>query len=97
MGTIITITNGLAVFAFLALIVLVILISKEGKDERAQLMGYKLFRFLLVFLWVGLALVIFVTGWKTIDYTQLRVCITTLMSLTIILGLGYWVYLSKKL
>lgn len=97
MATIINVTNGLTVFAFLALVVLVILISKEGKDERVQLMGYKLFRFLFVFLFGGLALVIFVTGWKSIDYIQLRVCITTLMSLAVILGLGYWVYLSKKL
>jgi hypothetical protein len=97
METFITISNGLAAFSFLALVILIVLVSKEGKDERAQLMGYRLFRFLFVFLWSGLALIILVTGWKAIDYTQLRVYISTVLSLTIILGLGFWIYLRKKL
>lgn len=96
MTTIINITNGLSVFSLLALITLIALTSKEGRDERAQLMSYKLTSFLFIFLLGGLALVILVTGWITIDYVQLRVYITALMSLTIIMGLGYWIYISKK-
>lgn len=91
----INLTNGLTVLAFFAFLVLIFLIKKEGKDERTQYMGYKLFSFLFTFLLIGLALIIAVTGWKTIDYTLLRVSITTLMSLNILVGLGYWIYLSK--
>ena len=58
-------------------------------------MGYRLFSFLFTFLLGGLTLILVYTGWKEVDYTQLRVSITTLMSLNILLGLGYWVYLSK--
>ncbi|WP_156877753.1 hypothetical protein [Shimazuella kribbensis] len=97
METLITITNGLSAFAFFAMIVFVILVMKEGKDERAQLMGYRLYRLLFTFLLGGLALIIFVTGWKEFDYTLLRVCITTLFSLTIFVGLGYWILLRKKI
>jgi hypothetical protein len=93
----ITITNGLSALAFFASIVFVVLVMKEGKDERAQLMGYRLFRLLFVFLWGGLAIVILVTGWKPFDYILLRVCISTLLSLTIFLGLGYWVLLRRKI
>jgi ABC-type proline/glycine betaine transport system permease subunit len=95
METLIIITNGLSAFAFFAFVILVVLIKKEGKDERAQYMSYKLFSFLFTFLLAGLGLIIFVTGWKTIDYTLLRVAITTLMSLNIFVGLGYWIYISK--
>jgi ABC-type proline/glycine betaine transport system permease subunit len=97
METLINITNGLTAFAFFAFVILVVLVKKEGKDERAQYMGYKLFSFLFTFLLGGLALIIFVTGWKPIDYTLLRVCITTLMSLNIFVGLGYWLYIRKKM
>jgi hypothetical protein len=96
METIITVTNGLSVLSLLAFIFLGFLMKKEGKDERAQFMAYKLFSFLFTFLLGGLALIIFVTGWKTIDYTLLRVCITTLMSLTIFAGLGYWMYIRRS-
>jgi hypothetical protein len=95
METIINITNGLTVLSFIAFLILMILVKKEGKDERSQFMGYKLFRFLFTFLLAGLALIIVVTGWRTLDYTQLRVSITTLFSLNILTGLGYWIYLSK--
>lgn len=54
-----------------------------------------IFRFLFTFLLTGLALIIVVTGWRTLDYTQLRVSITTLFSLNILAGLGYWIYLIK--
>ena len=92
----ITITNGLSVLALAALVVFVILIKKEGNDERTQYMEFKLLRFLYIFLLGGLSLIIFVTGWKTIDYRLLRVCITSLMSLNIFVGLGYWIYISKN-
>lgn len=96
MDTLITITNGLAVAAFIAFLIMVALVRREGKDERSQFMGHKLFSFLFTFLFGGLALIIVVTGWRTLDYAQLRVCITTLMSLNILVGLGYWIYLSKR-
>jgi hypothetical protein len=95
MDLVLNITNGLAVFAFLAFLILVFLIKMEGKDERTQFMGYKLFSFLFTFLLGGLSLIIFITAWKELSYIQLRVCITTLMSLNLLLGLGYWIYLSK--
>jgi hypothetical protein len=91
----IQVSNGLTVLAFVAFLALIYLVKKEGKDERTQYMGYKLFSFLFAFLLCGLVLIIFVTGWKTIDYTTLRVCITSLMSLNIFVGLGYWIFLSK--
>ncbi|WP_042416774.1 hypothetical protein [Geomicrobium sp. JCM 19038] len=97
METLINITNGLTAFALFAFVILVILMKKEGKDERAQYLGYKLFSFLFTFLMGGLALIIFITGWEPIDYILLRVCITTLMSLNIFIGLGYWIYISKKI
>jgi hypothetical protein len=93
----INISNGLAVLAFIALIGLVILIKNAGNDERTQFMGYKLFSFLYTFLLCGLALIIFITAWIPFDYVMLRVCITSLMSLNILIGLGYWIYISKKL
>ncbi|MBB6675358.1 hypothetical protein [Cohnella nanjingensis] len=96
METVLTITNGLSGIAFLACIGLVILVAKEGQDERARLLGYKLFSFLFVFLIGGLSLIICYTGWKTIDYVILRICMTTLMSLTIFVGLFYWMIIRKK-
>lgn len=96
METIITVTNGLTVIAFFVFVGLVILVAKEGKDERAIFLGYKLFSFLFTFLLGGLALIIFFTGWNTLDYVTLRVCITTLMSLTIVVALGYWLILRHK-
>lgn len=59
-------------------------------------MEYKLFRFLFVFMLAGLALIMFMTGLKPIDYTLLRVCITTLMSLTVIIGLVFWGLIKRK-
>ncbi len=96
METVISVTNGLAALAFFAVIALVLLIKREGRDERAQYMGYKLFSFLFTFLLGGLAVIIVATGWKPVDYTLLRVCITTLMSLNIFVGLGYWLYIRKR-
>ncbi|KHF29440.1 hypothetical protein LR68_01801 [Anoxybacillus sp. BCO1] len=96
MGIFVNLTNGLSVLAFLAFLVLIFFIKKEGKDERAQYIGYKFFSFLFTFLSIGLGLIVAVTGWKNIDYTLLRGSITTLISLTILIGLGYWIYLSKK-
>ena len=96
METLITITNGLTVIAFFMFLGLVFLVTKEGKDERAILLGYKLFSFLFIFLLCGLSLIIFYTGWKTLDYVSLRVYITTLMSLTIFAGFFYWLILRKK-
>jgi hypothetical protein len=96
MDTIITYTNGLAAVSFFVFVGLIILVTKEGKDERATLLGYKLFSFLFVFLLCGLSLIIFFTGWKTIDYVMLRVCITTLMSLTILAGSFYWIIIRRK-
>ncbi|MFC4560179.1 hypothetical protein ACFO3D_18645 [Virgibacillus kekensis] len=96
MDLLITITNGLTVVALVAFLILMGLVKKEGRDERSQYMGYKLFSFLFTFLLGGLALIIFVTSWKTIDYTLLRICITTLMSLNLLAGLGYWIYITKK-
>ncbi|MBE2914362.1 hypothetical protein [Anoxybacillus flavithermus] len=87
--------NILAVLALAAFLVLIFLIKREGNDERTQYMVYKLFSFLFTFLLIGLSLIIIVTGWKTIDYTLLRVSITILMSLNIFVGLVYWIYLSK--
>ncbi|AXM88216.1 MULTISPECIES: hypothetical protein [Anoxybacillus] len=95
MGTFVHFTNILAVLALAAFLVLIFLIKREGNDERTQYMVYKLFSFLFTFLLIGLSLIIIVTGWKTIDYTLLRVSITTLMSLNIFVGLVYWIYLSK--
>ncbi len=96
METIITLTNVLTGIAFFVFLGLVILVAKEGKDERATLLGYKLFSFLFVFLLGGLSIIILYTGWKSLDYTMLRVCITTLMSLTIFVGLFYWLIIRKK-
>ncbi|WP_297990254.1 hypothetical protein [Anoxybacillus sp.] len=95
MGTFVHFTNGLTVLALAAFLVLIFLIKREGKDERTQYMVYKLFSFLFTFLLIGLSLIIIVTGWKAMDYTLLRVSITTLMSLNIFVGLVYWIYLSK--
>lgn len=97
METLINITNGLTAFAFFAFVILVILMKKEGKDERAQYLGYKLFSFLFTFLLGGSALIIFITAWKPMDYALLRICITTLISLNLLVGLGYWFYISKKM
>lgn len=94
--TLINATNGLTALAFFAFVILVILIKKEGKDERAQYLGYRLFSFLFTFLLGGLALILFVTAWNPLDYISLRMSITTLMSLNIFVGLGYWIYMSKK-
>ncbi|WP_280770375.1 hypothetical protein [Salipaludibacillus daqingensis] len=96
MEMLINVTNGITVVAFFAFLVLIFLVRREGKDERTQYMGYKLFRFLFTFLLGGLALIIFITGGQTVDYTLLRVSLTSLMSLTILVGLGYWLYISKK-
>lgn len=96
METIITVTNGLSGIAFFVFLGLVILVAKEGKDERSTFLGYKLFSFLFVFLLGGLSLIIFYTGWRTLDYVMLRVCITTLMSLTIFAGLSYWLIIRNK-
>jgi len=92
----INITNGVSIMALVGVIVLAILIKKEGTDERARFMGYKLFSYLFTFLLAGLSLIILVTGWNAIGYALLRICITSLFSLTILVGLGYWIYLSKK-
>ncbi|MFC3885486.1 hypothetical protein ACFOU2_19230 [Bacillus songklensis] len=96
METIITVTNGLTAIAFFIFVGLVILVAKEGRDERATLLGYKLFNFLFIFLFGGLSLIVFYTGWNTLDYTTLRVCITTLMSLTIFAALFYWLIIRNK-
>lgn len=94
--TVIAVTNGLAGFAFFAFLGLVVLVAKEGKDERAQFLGYKLFSFLFVFLFGCLSLIIFYTGWVSVEYEVLRVAITTLSSLTIFSGLIYWLIIRKK-
>lgn len=96
MELLIRITNGLAVVAFLAFLAMTVLVKKEGRDERTQYMGHKLFSFLFAFLFGGLALIIVVTSWRTLNFTLLRVLITSLMSLSILLGLGYWLYLVRK-
>lgn len=96
MDTIITLTNGLTGIAFFILVGLIILVAREGKDERAALLGYKLFSFLFVFLLGGLSLIILYTGWRTLDYELLRVCMTTLMSLTVVVGFVYWLILRRK-
>lgn len=97
METWIAINNGLTVLALLAFGVLVLLVAKEGQDERSRWMGFKLFRFLFLLLLGGLAAIILVTGWVTVDYETLRSWITLLMSLVIFAGLGYWLYLRNKL
>ncbi len=94
--TIIMITNALAVIAFFMLLGLAILVVKEGQDERAILLGYKLFSFSFAFLLGGLSLIIFYTGWNTLDYAMLRVCITTLMSVTISAAFFYWLAIRKQ-
>ncbi|WLR51892.1 hypothetical protein LC040_02990 [Bacillus tianshenii] len=96
METYISISNGLTAFAFFAFIILLFLVKREGKDERAQYMGYKLLGLLYTFLFGGLSILIFVTGWETVSYTMLRVSLSMLLSLHIFLGLGYWVYLTRK-
>lgn len=96
MGFLVSITNGLTMLALLGLVALIMLMKREGNDERTHYMWYRMFRFLFVFLWFGLALLILVTAWKTIDYALLRVCITSLSSLTIFVGLGYWIYISNS-
>ncbi|MEK0314527.1 hypothetical protein [Cohnella sp. 56] len=90
------ITNGVSLIALFGVIVLSVLVKKEGTDERARFMGFKLFSFLFTFQLAGLSLIILVTGWNDIGYTWLRICITSLFSLTILVGLGYWIYLGKK-
>lgn len=97
METLISITNNLSVFALLAFVALIVLAAKEGNDERASLLGYKLFRFLFVFLLSGLSLIIFYTGWVTIDYVLLRVCLTTLMSVTMFAALIYWMIIRRTI
>ncbi len=96
METVIAVTNGLAGFAFFAFLGLAVMVAKEGKDERAQFLGYKLFSFLFVFLFGCLALIIFYTGWVNVEYEVLRVAITTSLSLTIFSGLIYWLVIRKK-
>ncbi|MGA8943792.1 MAG: hypothetical protein WB502_13935 [Thermoactinomyces sp.] len=96
METAIMITNGLSGFAFFAFLGLVVMIAREGKDERARFLGYKLFNFLFVFLFGGLSIIIFYTGWVDVEYKVLRVSITTLFSLTIFSGLIYWMAIRKK-
>ncbi|WP_409297017.1 hypothetical protein V1498_04000 [Peribacillus sp. SCS-26] len=95
MERIIYVTNGLSVLAFAAFLVLIFLFKKEGRDERARYMGYRLFSFLFAFLLGGLSLIIFITGTEAFTYIQLRVSITALMSLNLLAGLGYWLYLRK--
>jgi hypothetical protein len=90
------ITNGVSIMALVGIIVLTVLIKKEGSDERSRFMGYKLFGFLFTFQLAGLSLIILVTGWNAIGYDLLRICITSLFSLTFLVGLGYWIFLSKK-
>lgn len=96
MEILIIITNGLSVLSLIALLIILLMVTKEGNDERTHFMGYKLFSFLFFFLLAGISLIILITGWKTISYTLLRVSITTLFSLTIFAGLGFWLYLNKK-
>ncbi|ALX48799.1 hypothetical protein [Lentibacillus amyloliquefaciens] len=97
MQTLISLTNGLSVVALLAFIILVAMVSKEGQDERAQYMGYKLYSFLFTLLFIGLSLIVFITGWQSIDYVLLRVFITTLMSITIVVGLVYWLIIRRNI
>lgn len=92
----ITITNGLTVVAFLVFLLFVYFIAKEGNDERATFLKFKLFSFLFTFLLSGLALIILYTGWVPLNYVMLRVSITSLMSLTVIVGFLYWLILRKK-
>lgn len=97
METIINITNGLHVIAIVAIVLLVVLVRRGGSDERAQYMGYKLYSFLFTFMLVGLSLIILVTGWYPVEYTMLRVYITTLFSLNVFVGIIYWLYLKQKM
>jgi len=95
MDFLITVSNGLTVLAFFAFLIISVFVKREGKDERSQMMGYKLMSFLFTFLFGGLALIIFVTGWFDIDYTLLRVSISLLLSLTVLMGSIYWFSLKR--
>lgn len=96
MEKIIMFTNSMTITAFFAVIGLVLSVAKEGKDERAVLMAYRLFRFLFVFLLGLLSLIILYTSWEPLDYVSLRVCLTTSMSLTVFVGIVYWQIIRKK-
>ncbi|GEB76623.1 hypothetical protein [Sporolactobacillus inulinus] len=96
MEKIIMFTNSMTVVAFFVVIGLVLSVAKEGKDERAVIMAYRLFRFLFVFLCGLLSLIILLTSWRTLDYVTLRVCLTTSMSLTVLAGFVYWLIIRKK-
>lgn len=89
-------SSGLALLAIAAFVALVILITREGTDERARTMGYKLYSALFLILFSGLGLVAFISGFYTINYHQLRSCISVLMSLTIIYGLIYWIIIKRN-
>jgi hypothetical protein len=96
MNNIMVFTNGLALVAIVAFIALVLLITKEGTDERAKLMGFKLYGSLFLLLFGGLALITFVSGFYMINYQQLRMTLSILMSITVLWGLLYWIILKKN-
>jgi hypothetical protein len=96
MNNIMVFTNGLALVAIGAFIALVFSIIKEGSDERARLMGFKLYGSLFLLLFGGLALITFISGFYMINYQQLRMALSILMSITVLWGLLYWIFLKKN-
>jgi hypothetical protein len=88
--------NAISSITFLVFIVLMIIMKREGDDERAQAMQYRLFRFSFFFVMAGLSFLILISGWIEMTYTTFRSLTTTMFSLTLISALCYWLYLQRK-
>ncbi|MCT1576980.1 hypothetical protein M3E13_03880 [Oceanobacillus kimchii] len=91
-----TLFNGLVAISFIGFLLFILSMKNQGNDERTIFLSQKVFKSMYTVLLLGIVIIFLFNTWSEVSYQVFKMSISIVISLNLLLGVGYWFYLIKR-
>ncbi|MFS0749930.1 MULTISPECIES: hypothetical protein [Oceanobacillus] len=88
--------NGLVAISLIGFLLFILSMKNQGNDERTIFLSQKVFKSMYTVLLLGIVIIFLFNTWSEISYQVFKMSISIVISLNLLLGVGYWFYLIKR-
>ncbi|MBT2599799.1 MULTISPECIES: hypothetical protein [Oceanobacillus] len=91
-----TLFNGLVAISFIGFLLFILSMKNQGNDERTIFLSQKVFKSMYTVLLLGIVIIFLFNTWSEVSYQVFKMSISIVISLNLLIGVGYWFYLIKR-